>query len=63
MNINYFKKVAKRIKKSLEAERAETWNVIIGTDFGSFCSFEKYNVIYFRLNEIYFLMFRFGSNN
>jgi hypothetical protein len=47
----------------LEVDKGETWNVIVGTDFGAYVSFEKYNMLYFRLNEVYFLFFRFGANS
>ena len=61
-NISYFKNLAKLVKKALEDGVDETWNVVVGTDFGAFCSFEKTHLIYFRLNEIYFLIFRFGAS-
>lgn len=60
-NMNYFKKLAKKIKLDLEADKTETWNVIVGTDYGAYLAFEKAYLIYFRLNELYFLIFRFGS--
>jgi len=53
--------LAKLIKKALEEGTEETWNVVVGRDFGAYCSFEKSYLIYFRLNEIYFLIFRFGA--
>ena len=53
--------MAKLVKKALEEGTDETWNVIVGIDFGAYCSFDKANLIYFRLNEIYFLIFRFGA--
>jgi hypothetical protein len=62
-NINFYKKLSKKIKTALEADKGETWNVIVGTDFGAYCAFEKNNMIYFKLNEVYFLFFRFGSNS
>jgi hypothetical protein len=60
-NLNYFKKLAKKIKEDLEQDKDETWNVIVGTDYGAYLAFEKAYLIYFRLNEIYFLIFRFGA--
>lgn len=60
-NISYYKKLAKKIKLDLEAEKNETWNCIVGTDFGAYLAFEKAYLIYFRLNEMYFLIFRFGA--
>jgi hypothetical protein len=62
-NINYYKNLAKNIKKTLEADKNETWNCIVGTDYGAWVSYEKGNLIYFRLNELYFLFFRFGSDS
>jgi hypothetical protein len=60
-NLNYFKKLAKKIKHDLEQDKDETWNVIVGTDYGAYLAFEKAYLIYFRLNELYFLIFRFGA--
>ena len=60
-NLNYYKKLAKKIKLDLEADKNETWNVIVGTDYGAFIAFEKAHMVYFRLNELYFLIFRFGA--
>ena len=60
-NLNYFKKLAKKIKLDLEADKNETWNVIVGTEYGAYLAFEKAFLIYFRLNELYFLIFRFGA--
>ena len=59
-NINIYKKLAKKCKALLETERAGTWNCIVGPDFGSYISYEKANLIFFRLNELYFLFFKFG---
>lgn len=60
-NISYYKKLAKKIKTDLEIDKNETWNCIVGTDFGAFISFEKAYLVYFRLNELYFMIFRFGA--
>ena len=60
-NINYYKKLAKKLKLDLEAEKNETWNVVVGSDYGAYLAFEKAYLIYFRLNELYFLIFRFGA--
>ena len=60
-NTNYFKILAKKIKLNLEVDKTEIWNVIVGTDFGAWISFDKTNVVYFRMDEIYFLIFRFGN--
>jgi plasmid maintenance system killer protein len=60
-NINFYKKLAKKLKMDLEAEKNETWNVVVGTDYGAYIAFEKAYFIYFRMNELYFLIFRFGA--
>jgi hypothetical protein len=60
-NLNYFKKLAKKIKLDLEADKNETWNVVVGTEYGAYLAFEKAFLVYFRLNELYFLIFRFGA--
>ena len=59
-NFSYFKTLAKKIKLSLEEGNEEIWNVIVGTDFGAWISFDKSNMLYFRMDEIYFMIFRFG---
>ena len=61
-HINYYKKLAKKIKNELEKiEKGQIWNCVVGSEYGAFISFEKANMIYFRINEIYFLIFRFGA--
>lgn len=61
-HINYYKKLAKKIKLELEKiEKGQIWNCVVGSDYGAFISFEKSNMVYFRINEIYFLIFRFGA--
>ena len=59
-NSSYFKNLAKKIKVGLENEHKEIWNVIVGTDYGAWINFDKTNCLYFRMDEIYFLIFRFG---
>jgi len=61
-HISYYKKLSKKIKLELEKiEKGQIWNCVVGSDYGAFISFEKANLIYFRINEIYFLIFRFGA--
>ena len=61
-HISYYKKLAKKIKFDLEKnDKGQIWNCVVGSDYGAFISFEKANMIYFRINEIYFLIFRFGA--
>jgi hypothetical protein len=60
-HINYFKDIAQKIKMDLEADRNETWNCVVGSDFGAYIAFDKANLVFFRMNEIYFMIFRFGA--
>jgi hypothetical protein len=61
-HISYYKKLSKRMKLDLETtENKQIWNVVVGSEYGAFIAFEKANLIYFRFNEIYFLVFRFGA--
>lgn len=60
-NTAYYKKVAKMVKLALEEDKNETWNCVVGSDYGAYLSFDKAHLVYFRLNEIYFLIFRFGA--
>lgn len=57
-----FKNLAEDIKNNIEENFNGIWNVIIGTDFGSYISYDKGHVIFFNLKEIHFLIFRFGVN-
>jgi hypothetical protein len=59
--LNYYKKLSKKLKLDLEADKNETWNVVVGSDYGAYIAFEKAHLIYFRMNELYFLIFRFGA--
>ena len=59
-NFSYFKILAKKIKLSLEEGNEEIWNVVVGSDFGAWISFDKSNMLFFRMDEIYFMIFRFG---
>jgi hypothetical protein len=59
-NINYYQNLAKILKDNLEKDGGEVWNVIIGTEFGAYVAFEKSFLLYFRMNELYFLVYRLG---
>jgi hypothetical protein len=60
-NISYYQTLAKKIKTELETDKNETWNVIVGSEFGAYIAFEKAYVLWLRMNEVYFLIFRFGA--
>lgn len=58
-SINYYIKIAKEIKRNL-AEKLGVWNVIVGSDYGSYISYDKGYLIFFRIREINILIFRYG---
>ena len=58
--LKYFKDMALYIKKAMEEEFEDSWHVIVGTNFGSFVSYEHKNIILFWLEHIGFLLFKHG---
>lgn len=61
-SINYYKHIAKELKKKLDTEFGGTWNVVVGSDFGCFISYDRSHLMFFKMNEINFLIFRFGHD-
>mmetsp|Transcript_18844 Transcript_18844/g.16680 ORF Transcript_18844/g.16680 Transcript_18844/m.16680 type:complete len:84 (+) Transcript_18844:83-334(+) len=57
----YYKDMAKFIKEKVD-EKSETgsWHVIVGTQFGSFFSYESKHVFQFRLEHVCILLFKHG---
>ena len=47
-------------KKAMEEEFEDSWHVIVGTNFGSFVSYEHKCIILFWLEHIGFLLFKHG---
>lgn len=39
------------------------WNVIVGTNFGSYISYDKGNLMFFNIRDIHFLIFRYGMDD
>ena len=58
--IKYFKDMAEHIKKSVEEHFENSWHVVVGTNFGSFVSYEHKSMILFWLEHIGFLIFKHG---
>ena len=60
--LKYFKDMAGYIKKCIEEEEKGTsgWHVIVGTNFGSFVTYENKSIILFWLEHIGFLLFKHG---
>ena len=52
--------MALHIKKEMEAKFNDSWHVIVGTNFGSFVSYEHKCMILFWLEHIGFLLFKHG---
>ncbi len=44
----------------LDNEKQGIWNVIVGSEYGSFISYDKGYLIFFRIREINVLIFRYG---
>ena len=63
--LKYYKDMAQYIKKELEEKLADSkfndsWHVIVGTNFGSFVTYEHKSIILFWLEHIGFLLFKHG---
>ena len=60
--LKYFKDMASYVKKRIEDEEkgASGWHVIIGTNFGSYCTYETKHITLFWLEHIGFLLFKHG---
>ena len=58
--LKYFKDMALYIKKALEEKFEDSWHVIVGTNFGSFVSYEHKCICLFWLEHIGFLVFKHG---
>lgn len=62
-SINNYIKIAKFVKTEVELEKKGVWNVIVGSDYGSYISYDKCYLVFFRIREVYFLVFRFGFDD
>ena len=58
--LKYFKDMALFIKKAMEEKFEDSWHVIVGTNFGSFVSYEHKCICLFWLEHIGFLLFKHG---
>lgn len=59
-SINNYIKISKLIKTNLDNEKKGIWNVIVGSDYGSYLSYDKSFLLFYRIKEVYFLIFRYG---
>ena len=58
--LKYFKDMAFFVKKALEEKFEDSWHVIVGTNFGSFVSYEHKTMILFWLEHIGFMLYKHG---
>ncbi|CDW85199.1 dynein light chain type [Stylonychia lemnae] len=58
--LKYFKDMALHIKHEMEKKQQGSWHVIVGTNFGSYVTYEHKGVILFWLENIGFLLFKHG---
>ena len=59
--LKYFKDMASFVKSAMEEKYEGTcWHVIVGTNFGSFVSYEHKSINLFWLEHIGFLLWRHG---
>ena len=56
----YHKDVAQLVKGEMDAAKGGTWNVIVGTSFGSFVSHETKTMSHFFIGNVGFLIWRYG---
>lgn len=59
-DLKYYKDMALYIKHEMEKKQLGSWHVIVGTNFGSFVTYEHKSVILFWLEHIGFLLFKHG---
>ena len=59
--LKYFKDMAKFVKDQMELKIENScWHVVVGTNFGSFVSYEHKSINLFWLEHIGFLLWRHG---
>ena len=60
MELKYYKDMALYVKHEIEKKFQGSWHVVVGTNFGSFVSYECKTVVLFWLEHIGFLIFKHG---
>jgi dynein light chain LC8-type len=58
--INYYKDVAQSVKAEMDSTKGGTWNVIVGTSFGSYVTHETRTMTHFYIGSVGFLIWRYG---
>lgn len=56
----YYKDIAKLIKEEFDKQFEGYWHCIVGKHFGSYISYESRNVILIWINDLGFLIYKFG---
>ncbi|GAA5864654.1 hypothetical protein JCM8547_008262 [Rhodosporidiobolus lusitaniae] len=54
------KDIAAYIKRDFDKRYGPTWHVVVGKNFGSFCTHESGHFVYFYLGNIAILLFKAG---
>ena len=54
----YFKDTAYIIKKAFDTKYENTWHCIVGTNYGSYCSYQANHVIMFQIGHLKILLFK-----
>ena len=55
---SYYQDAAKLIKESFEQKYSPTWHCIIGTNYGSYCSYELGKIIYMKIGHLQIVLFK-----
>jgi len=56
----YFKDLAEFMKLAFDEKFGGTWHVIVGLHFGAFVSYESSCMIHFYINQLGFMIYKFG---
>lgn len=60
---NYFTFLSENLKKELDIEYGNPWQVIIGDNYGSYFTFEENNFLLFTLNNLWITIFKSSKVN
>lgn len=54
------KDIASYIKRDFDSKYGPTWHVVVGKNFGSYCTHETGHFVYFYMGSIAILLFKAG---
>ena len=52
--------VARILKEEMDTQCGPTWHCIVGSHFGSFCSYEVHHVLFFSVGEVNIQIYKYG---